>query len=256
MEYINAFEINGVLRTTAKQIAEMVKTLTGNPEFFKEKDKDSNHYDTAITREFKKLTETKKKNGMNLTKNDFQTLKEDDNEYYFDRMCAYGWIEPADYKRFRKLNVYSLYAAEVAIRSLSKKYDFRLSNHVHVHLEMRTNHAVLVDNEIWNKYNKNPSPLKAFTRKIILPKTQAVMEAEQQAEEIFSRKRFTRAYNGNHILDKFPEYEKETIRFYSTLCKAVRVFRESLVKSGIKDVDVLVDNFVIQKVQDYYKEEK
>ena len=254
MEYINAFEINGVMRTTAKQIAEMVKSLTGNPDFFKD-NKGSNHYDTAITRELKKLTESKKKNGMNLTKHDFQTLKEDDNKYYFDRMCAYGWIQPEDYKRFKKLNIYSLYAAEVAIRILSKKYDFKLSNHVQVHLEMRTNYAVLVDNDIWNKYNKNPSPVKAFTRKIILPKTQAVMEAEQQAEEIFSRKRFTRTYNGKHILDKFPDYEKETIRFYSTLCKAVRVFRESLVKSGTKDVDELVDDFVIQKVQDYYKEE-
>lgn len=250
---LHAFEINGVVYTTPKQIGKFVIGKTGNEQFFAGTDR-HNHYDTKIAQAVKDMIKPGKRNGINLSSMDMRCLDEDTNGGFLDLLMQYGWLDSKEFKRQHYLNIYTLYAAQMIIRWLTEDYNFDISGNVVVHLEARNREAVITNNEIWKKYNKNPSPVKAYTRKIVLPRTQAVMEAEKETEKVF-KKKFTRTYNGKHILDKFPEYEKETIRFYSILCKAVRVFRESLIHSGVKEVDELVDTFVAQKVQDYYKEE-
>lgn len=230
---LHAFEINGVVYTTPKQIGKFVIGKTGNEQFFAGTDR-HNHYDTTIAQAVKDMIKPGKRNGINLSSMDMRCLDEDTNGGFLDLLMQYGWLDSKEFKRQHYLNIYTLYAAQMIIRWLTEDYNFDISGNVMVHLEARNREAVITNN--------------------VLPRTQAVMEAEKETEKVF-KKKFTRTYNGKHILDKFPEYEKETIRFYSILCKAVRVFRESLIHSGVKEVDELVDTFVAQKVQDYYKEE-
>lgn len=250
---LHAFEINGVVYTTPRQIGKFIVHKVNDEDFFKDA-KDANHFDTAISRAVKDMIKPGKRNGINLTSDDLKCLEEDTNKSFLDMMMSHGWVDSVDFKRHHYLNIYTLYAAQMIIRWLTGDYKFDISGNVAVHIELRTRSAILVNNDICSKYNKNPSPVKAYTRKIVLPRTQAVMEAEKETEKVFNKK-FTRTYNGKHILDKFPDYERETIRFYSVLCKAVRVFRESLIHSGVKETDELVDTFVEQKVQEYYKED-
>lgn len=255
---IPCFEIKGIgVRTTARGIGEYTKFVTEDPLFFKlsehAEETAGDHFNTVIYPLFKEVftVGNGKRFGTTLKAYDLLEAKEDDNKVLFEHLEAKGWIKPADYKKYHSLTLYSLHAAEYAIRLLIQDRNFKICDRITVSWDYASIDCVATFKDPSKQYNRSENKLGLYARKNVLPKMTAVQQAEAEADEELNK--FTRKYYGRGIIDMFPEDSRADIQFYSRLCKAARLFKEANKVLDSDNVDELTKQYVQLRIEEYFK---
>lgn len=257
MNKINFIDLNIGNYCTAYEIGAKVKELTGNNNFFKDKNSDGQE---RIGRWVNAEAGTIYKNDVKRTLSgiDAISLPVSENSVLLDVWAAQGLINEKWYIRHGKLDLYSDTMAELIIRSFTGILYYYIAQDMNIIFDYRHAPVEWTHNDISSKYVHKNCYKSGLPRKSLLGssriKSDEISKLRAEAEKMVNSIDHNRKVKGDDILVYFPSHVVPILRFYWKLSKARMWYRGKLIQLPRipKDIDGEVSHFTRDMVEKFF----